>query len=59
MLIPKQIFQLQSFFEIAAPENSQDAPSLKEATISVIVNSGFNSGLIRLLQEDYPWLSFI
>ena len=69
-----------NFFEIAAPENSQDAPGLKEAIISgfsrygldsalkkmvflssdvASVNSGSNSGLIRLFQEDYPWLAFV
>ena len=69
-----------NFFEIAAPENSQDAPGLKEAIISgfsrygldsalknmvflssdvASVNNGSNSRLIRLFQEDCPWLAFV
>ena len=68
------------FFEIAASENSQDAPSLKEAIISAFsrhglcssikkmvffssdgasINNDCNSGLIRLFQDNYLWLSFI
>ena len=68
------------FFEIAAPENSQDAPGLKEAIISAFsghglysslkkmvffssdgasINSDSNSRLIRLFQDNNPWLSFI
>ena len=68
------------FFEIAAPENSQDAPGLKKAIISTFsrhglcsslkkivffssddasINSDSNSGVIRLFQDNYPWLSFI
>ena len=62
------------FFEVIAPEDSQDAPGLKdsirkafkahnlESTLNKMVflssdgasvNSGKNSGLIRLFQEDY------
>ena len=29
------------------------------STDGASVNSGSNSGLIRLLQEDYPWLQFV
>ena len=68
------------FFEVVAPNDSQDVPGLKntisatfhkhslESVLSKIVflssdgasvNSGKDSGLIRLLQEDFPWISFI
>ena len=68
------------FFEIAAPEHSQDAPGLKKAIISAFsrhglcsshkkmvffssdgasINSDSNSGLIRLFEDNYLWLSFI
>ena len=75
---PKTNLPVMKFFKIAALENSQDAPGLKEAIISAFssmayvlvlrngivllrwcVNIDSDSGLIRLFQEDYPWLSFI
>ena len=77
--LPDTNLPVMNFFEIAAPENRQDAPDLKEAIISAFsrhgldselkmvfllsngasVNSGSNSRLIRLFQEDYPWLAFV
>ena len=77
---PEKNLPVMKFFEVAAPENSQDAIGLKSAIISAFqrqglefviermvflssdgasVNSGSKSGLIRLFQENYPWISFI
>lgn len=77
---PETNLPVMKFFEVAAPENSQDAVGLKDSIISAFkrhdlesvikkmvflssdgasVNSGSKSGLIRLFQETYPWVSFI
>ena len=77
---PGTRLRTMTFFEVVAPEEGQDAPSLKQAIIQAFkehslesmlnklvflsaddasVNSGAMSGLIKLFQEDYPWLSFI
>ena len=79
-LDPDTNLPVMNFFEIIAPENSQDPFGLKEVIIAAFsrhglnsafkkmvflssdgasVNSGSNSGLIRLFQEDYPWLTFV
>ena len=49
------------------PSDGQDAPGFKDAITATFkkhsdgasVNSGKNSGLIKLSQEQLPWLSFI
>ena len=77
---PDTNLPVMNFFEIAAPENSQDAPGLKKAIFSTFsrhgldfvlrkmvflssdrasVNSGSNSGLIKLFREDYQWLALV
>ena len=69
-----------TFFEVIAPQDSQDAAGLKQSIIDAFskhslehllekivflssdgasVNCGNNSGLIKLFQEDYEWISFI
>ena len=77
---PETNLPVMKFFEVAAPESSQDAVGLKETIISAFnehglesvvkkivflssdgasVNCGSKSGLIKLFQEDHPWVSFI
>ena len=77
---PETFKPTMKFFEVVAPADSQDAPSLKKAIFATFhkhyfesvlsknvflssdgasINSGKDSGLIRLLQEDFPWISFI
>ena len=67
---PDTYLPVMNFFEIAAPENSQDATGLKKLFILAFSRHGLDSalkktffmssdGAIRLLQKDYPWLAFV
>ena len=49
-----------SFFKVVSPADSQDVPVLVFLfSDGAYVNRGKDSGLIRLLPEDFPWISFI
>ena len=67
---PETHLPTMTFFEVVAPEESRYAPSLKQAIIQAFKEHSlesmlsklvfiFKSALIKLFQEDYPWISFI